>query len=31
MHQPFSTSFASLVEIIVARSPNADLWLPVKS
>ena len=27
MHQPFSTYFASLVSSIVARSPDADLWL----
>ena len=31
MHQPLSTSFASVVESIVARSPYADLWLPFKS
>ena len=31
MHQPLSTSFASLVVIIVARLPDADLWLPFKS
>ena len=31
MHQPFSTSFARSVEIIVAHSPDADLWLTFKS
>ena len=31
MHQPFSNSFASLVECIVARSPDSDLWLPLNS
>ena len=31
MHQIFSTSSASLLASIVARSPDADLWLPFKS
>ena len=31
MHQPFLNSFSSLVDSIDARSPNADLWLPLKS
>ena len=31
MNQPFSTSFTSLVAIIVVRLPDADLWLPFDS
>ena len=31
MHQPFSTSFARSVEIIVVHFPDADLWLTFKS
>ena len=31
MHQPFSTSFAGLVEIIFVCLLDADLWLPFKS
>ena len=28
MHQPFLTSFDSLVESIVACCPDSDMWLP---
>ena len=31
MQKHFLTSFESLVAIIVARSPDADLWLPFES
>ena len=31
MHWPFLTSFASFLGSIVARSPDADFWLPFKS
>ena len=31
MHQPLSTSFASLVASIVARFTDAELWLPFDS
>ena len=31
MQQPFSNTFASLMAVIIARLPDADLWLPFKS